>query len=424
MENNKTSINTYVDDVKYLDDAVKDIITVEHRLNNPKRDFLFVNRQQGKHIPASPNKMTELINILAKHTVKCKGFKESEKILVIGFCETATFIGECLAETIVKMKNSKVYYMQTTREHIESKKMFNFEEEHSHAVNEALYTLENPAIDFNEVGTVILVDDEISTGKTMLNFYNEIKATMPNANYIVASICNWQNEETAKMFKENNLESIALIVGKLKDAHIKMNVKSCADKQHDLRNSADDCDISIENTDKFSSKSVYKYSRCGHWKNDRTDLTVLCDSASVPQIVIKDNLKDIFGKHKVRNIPIDVIGTEEFMYIPYQIARMLQKSGFDVTFHATTRSPIDITEESIKENDSDIQKGIVESFKIRSPYDSSRDTFIYNLSKDRYTIVVTDASGKEFESSLDAFKNDIISAFKLAGIDGYMILKV
>ena len=37
----KIDLETYIDNIEYSSDRVKDIITVEHRLNNKKRDFLF-----------------------------------------------------------------------------------------------------------------------------------------------------------------------------------------------------------------------------------------------------------------------------------------------------------------------------------------------------------------------------------------------
>ena len=53
----KTKINAYIDNIEYHANGLEDIIVVEKRLNNPKRDFLFVNKHQGKHIPTSPTKV-------------------------------------------------------------------------------------------------------------------------------------------------------------------------------------------------------------------------------------------------------------------------------------------------------------------------------------------------------------------------------
>ena len=46
MINNK-AVEKYVD----VNSGDTSIITVEHRSGNKKREFLFVNKNQGKHIP-------------------------------------------------------------------------------------------------------------------------------------------------------------------------------------------------------------------------------------------------------------------------------------------------------------------------------------------------------------------------------------
>lgn len=220
----KTKINAYIDNIEYHANGLEDIIVVEKRLNNPKRDFLFVNKHQGKHIPTSPAKVQDLVEKLSK-LIKAKhqGIEDSETI-VVGFCETATCLGELIANSL----GNKVVYLQTTREKLTSKKLFNFDEEHSHAVEQAIHISKELEQDnlLLRAKNVIFVDDEISTGNTIINFVNKFKQLAPNAMYIVASVCNWQSKQNKQRFRDNNIESVALITGECKKDTVKIEAQS------------------------------------------------------------------------------------------------------------------------------------------------------------------------------------------------------
>ena len=109
--------------------------------------------------------------------------------LVIGFAETATAIGAVAAAQLA----GDCFYVQTTREDCPGDQNFlEFQEEHSHAVEQKLCG------DALEAGlaatdTVILVDDEISTGKTILNMVEQMAARYPSLRektVVAASILN------------------------------------------------------------------------------------------------------------------------------------------------------------------------------------------------------------------------------------------
>ena len=67
-----------------------DCVRIAKRENNTKRNYLVVNPLQGKHIPVSPSKSLELFDSLAG---RVKAAYPGERILFIGFAETATAIG-------------------------------------------------------------------------------------------------------------------------------------------------------------------------------------------------------------------------------------------------------------------------------------------------------------------------------------------
>lgn len=155
--------------------------------------------------------------------------KQNKKVLVIGFAETATALGMSVAASI---KNSD--YQSTTREDfaeityqehksnisktVEINKRFTFEEEHSHATTHNLYNAYlnrageivcNKNTNFEKYSEIILVDDEISTGKTICNIIKELYKETKIKKYSVLSIMDWRNDfykkQSYQLEKENDL---------------------------------------------------------------------------------------------------------------------------------------------------------------------------------------------------------------------------
>jgi len=91
-------------------DEHTDLIRIAKREHNKKRNYLVVNRLQGKHIPVQPDQALGMFAQLAERLEKRF---DREKTLVIGFAETATAIGATVA---IKLG---AYYIQTTREEVE-----------------------------------------------------------------------------------------------------------------------------------------------------------------------------------------------------------------------------------------------------------------------------------------------------------------
>lgn len=80
-----------------------------------------------------------------------------------------------------------------------------------------------------------------------------------------------------------------------------------------------------------------------------------------------------------------VLGTEEFMYPAMQLGRAIEEQypTIEVSFHATTRSPIEISEDS--------SYPLHNRFSLDSLYEKGRKTFLYNLRPYQQVIIATDA---------------------------------
>jgi len=101
--------------------------------------------------------------------------------LVIGYAETATGLGHCVAEAL-----GADCLHSTRREHAHVRPSAGFEEVHSHATGHLLVP-EDAAL-LTRRGPFVLVDDELSTGATALNTIAELHRLQPREQYIVAAL--------------------------------------------------------------------------------------------------------------------------------------------------------------------------------------------------------------------------------------------
>lgn len=363
---------------------INDLIHICKRCNNTKREYLFVNKYQGKHIPQAPNKITGLFDELVLEIKK--NVNPKERIVVVGFAETATGIAEYVTYSLSMDKtfcNTIVYHLQTTRENYPNKnQLISFDEEHSHAVNQFLYSDKIlPAYD-----RVLFIEDEITTGNTILNFISEFKKINPDCKYSVASILNWQTEENIKKFKDNNVERIYLISG-----YIKKNIPEF--KNFKKVESNNYLNIESENVPEIIqfSRNVIPNSRLGvNGDSFKYRVEHICSEMTMHAFeLVKPNDK------------IMVIGTEEFMFYPLMLAKDIGTIfGNPVSFRATTRSPITCN------NDSGYI--ITDSITLPSAYNKDRVTYLYNL-KGNYNkiIVFSDVNMTEdFRKSLAKFAEE------------------
>ena len=196
-----------------------DLLRTAKRINNNKRPYLLVNPLQAKHVPVSPTKALLMMESLGELVAE----KHGESRLVIGFAETATAIGAVVARTV----SDDCYYIHTTREIVNGADGYVFfTEEHSHATDQKLVRNKLDHL-FSKTETIILVDDEFSTGKTLINMVRKLKKDFPalNAKKIVAaSIINRLSEDNMNRWNDEGIDSVCLL--KLADQDFAASVES------------------------------------------------------------------------------------------------------------------------------------------------------------------------------------------------------
>lgn len=357
-----------------------DIVQICKRKRNPKRDFLFVNSLQGKHLHVDPAKCFAIYDELVKQIVR--KINRDEKVVVIGFCETATAIGHYIASSLISCN----YYMQTTRESklINEKSILDFKEEHSHATEQMLYgDVEN----LKNCDRIIFVDDEISTGKTILNFIAAIESIGIHKKYGVASLLNWQNDEWSEKFSSMNIDTYYILRGKIKDLEAKLSVKDYKEEEGG-KHVLNPTQIIVK-----SSVSDFYKERVGSKPHSLSYMS---------KTVYSEIIGSIEEPKAEENVL--VIGTEEFMFTPMVFGKMLEEmKNVNVQFHATTRSPIVASDEEAY--------AIKTSYPLTSCYDRNRNTFIYNLERYDKVYIITDVMPTK------EFVDDITAALVSVGCD-------
>jgi pyrimidine operon attenuation protein/uracil phosphoribosyltransferase len=102
-------------------------------------------------------------------------------VVTLGYAETATGLGQLVADAL------GAYYLHSTRHAPAGATPFaGFAEEHSHATDHALLPTDPQWL--RSGGTTILVDDELSTGTTVINTITALHALRPQRHWVIASL--------------------------------------------------------------------------------------------------------------------------------------------------------------------------------------------------------------------------------------------
>ncbi|MGW1075533.1 phosphoribosyltransferase [Streptomyces sp. NPDC002537] len=149
---------------------------------NPKRAHLLVSKVLGKHVPAVPSVVYEAGAGLGRRVRALLGEADAARSVVLGYAETATGLGHAVADGL-----GLAPYLHSTRRPVPGlTPVGGFEEEHSHATSHLLLP-EDPAL-LSGDGPLVLVDDEFSTGRTVLNTITALHARFPRKRYVVVAL--------------------------------------------------------------------------------------------------------------------------------------------------------------------------------------------------------------------------------------------
>ena len=304
---------------------------------NAKRAFLFVSKILGKHVPCRPRVMRESYQRLA---AKLKGL--DGPVVTIGMAETAVGLGHGVHHAFHRQfRRIDLAYIHTTRHHLEHPRALVFDESHSHAPNHVVYRPhENYRSTFDNARSLVLVDDEISTGRTMSELAQGYLRYNPSIEQIAfVSIVNWLSDvDRAAMIRETGRRTFfaSLVDGRFRFRQAENYSPPAARSQAARRTRLA--------TDRFGRAGI---------------------GPALPAI----------PRLAPRQRRLLVVGTGEFVYPPFLIAEDLEHRGHDVLYQSTTRSPIALGD------------GIADKLAFNDNYDEDVPNYLYNAPGDRDVIL-------------------------------------
>ncbi|MFC9051364.1 phosphoribosyltransferase [Streptomyces anthocyanicus] len=172
------------------DEALTGLLGLALR-RNPKRAHLLVSNVLGKHVPQSPAVVYGHGVALGRRVRDLLGAEETARAVVLGYAETATGLGHSVADGL-----GPAPYLHSTRRPVAHvPRAGGFEESHSHATSHLLLP-EDPALLAGH-GPLVLVDDEFSTGNTVLNTVRALHERYPRKRYVVVALVDMRSPADA-----------------------------------------------------------------------------------------------------------------------------------------------------------------------------------------------------------------------------------
>jgi len=318
--------------------------------NNPKRGFLFVSKVLAKHYPCRPSQMRTSYEDLVNKLLSIEN--QSKRFIFIGMAETATALGLGVYETWLNKTQQQGIYCQTTRYFLDNQPFVDFEETHSHATGFYLYLPKEKQVKdiFNTADTLVLIDDEISTGNTFANLINAYKKLNPNLKrVIVLSLLNLTSEQARNKVAVKTkiaVEWLSILSGQFEFTP----------------NPAFNFHVASVESNRQCKKQLLNgnYGRLGINKS----LPLL--TGQLDELMI-----DFQPKAKIL-----VLGTGEFIYHAYLVAVELEKYQFKTYVQSTTRSPILIG------------NAIVSCVTFQDNYKDDISNYLYNAEMNHYDTII------------------------------------
>ncbi|MFD6183954.1 phosphoribosyltransferase [Streptomyces goshikiensis] len=331
---------------------------------NPKRAHLLVSQVLGKHVPQSPEAVYAAGYGLGERVRALLGDGAAAAAVVLGYAETATGLGHCVADGLALAP-----YLHSTRRPVPGvEPAGGFEEAHSHATSHLLLP-EDPEL-LAGSGPLVLVDDEFSTGNTVLNTIADLHARHPRGHYVVVALVDMRSpadRDRLTAFAEGlgaRIDLVALASGTVRLPEGVLAKGQALVEEYESRAGGPEAVTGVVagsaagpaagSVDGSAAGSVAGSvagppaavervalgwpgglpdgGRHGFTPADRDRL-----EAALPGLA--GRIAAALGPEPGRVL---VLGNEELMYAPLRLARALEGSGAarEVRFSTTTRSPV------------------------------------------------------------------------------------
>lgn len=326
---------------------LEDLLGFAQRIN-PKRAFLFVSKVLGRHIPVAPSTMrhafTDLANLVPDDL--------PEPILVIGMAETAVGLSAGVHQAL-QTRYPNALLLNSTRHaqhdgnHDKNSHslLTTFSEDHSHASQHLIYQSADTVTQAQLLAskTLIMVDDEASTGNTCVNVVTALRnAGLTELEQVhLTTLVDWSlNQNQAQADVDDNISTRLPNI----DFH-RHHLLSGAWQWTDATNPESITMPSVDTTEAGS----YALGDTGNWGRfptlDSTDgFAFYLTKFQAAFNLFNQQAQSEKASFEKEQLPqrILVLGSNEFVWLPFLLAEWLetQTQNATVKFSALTRSPI------------------------------------------------------------------------------------
>ncbi|WP_443067109.1 phosphoribosyltransferase [Streptomyces sp. NBC_01428] len=301
---------------------------------NPKRAHLLVSNVLGKHVPQSPSVVHGQGVALGRRVRDLLGTEEAREAVVLGYAETATGLGHSVADGV-----GVAPYLHSTRRPVAGvARAGGFEEAHSHATSHLLLP-EHPDL-LAGPGPLILVDDEFSTGNTVLNTIRDLHERYPRERYVVVALVDMRSEADLARFERfaaeigARVDLIAAASGtvRLPEGVLEKGQALVAEHEREAPDApATGSPGRAVRVELGWPRGLPDGGRHGFTPGQRIRL-----DGALPAMAAR--LAEALPDDARRVL---VLGFEELMYAPLRLARELEQVvSAEVRFSTTTRSPV------------------------------------------------------------------------------------
>ncbi len=305
---------------------------------NPKRSFLFVSKVLGRHIPVKPSTMRMTYKLLASQIPG----DIAGPVIFIGMAETAVGLGAGVHQqwTSDNGRDDGIYIC-TTRHSLGQPLVCEFREEHSHATRHLIHVprSQNVLRLMDNAKTLVLVDDEASTGKTFGNLYTALpEAIRKNITRVVlVTLTDW-SAGAAESLIDKDVQNVSILTGRYRwtpDGNVAPAPEIPGLPLRDMPVISPDPDLD--------------WGRLGV---DRHMLRI--EAPFEPE-----------GRTLV-------LGTGENVWQPFLLAEHLETQGADVRYSSVTRSPISVGH------------SITQKLAFEDNYGGHVPNYLYNVDPEAY----------------------------------------
>ncbi|MGW8728930.1 phosphoribosyltransferase [Streptomyces sp. NPDC055808] len=308
---------------------------------NPKRAHLLVSNVLGKHVPQHPSVVWGAGYELGVRVRELLGDEAAARAVVLGYAETATGLGHSVADGLALAP-----YLHSTRRPVPGVATAGgFEESHSHATSHLLLP-QDPRLLAGQ-GPLVLVDDEFSTGNTVLNTIRDLHARYPRDHYVIVALVDMRSprdRDRLTAFAAETGARVDLIASASGTVRLPEGVLEKGRKLVEEHETA--------NRGQLLRKSGAQPLSCAHrvdlgWpaglpdggRHGFTPAHRAALEAALPGMA--GRLAEALGAAAGTPRRVLVLGFEELMYAPLRLAVALEElGGAEVRYSTTTRSPV------------------------------------------------------------------------------------